>query len=170
MQFNTNVIPVAGQVRMEPIFWRLLYGDGSTLDEPAEGGTIINAWANAVALCIVHVTGQVVWTISLEGGYRPIWYREFSAVVEIGRSVNKRGTRLDATVFGKAKETTNAIHLGKKSHRIDKDRDVSIWALLHGQNEIINCPQKYVRLNVIEQQLTCEVKTKIAVFNMKGVI
>ncbi|MDE2096670.1 MAG: hypothetical protein KGL39_05430 [Patescibacteria group bacterium] len=80
----------------DPVYWRLLYPDGTELTEPAENLSIRAARPGAKSLVLLSPDLRPVVGIELNG-YRPIFYRQRSM------DVNGKGRRLDATIFGRAR-------------------------------------------------------------------
>lgn len=128
--------------------WRLIYADGSILDEPEEGGTILESWPDALELHLIE-KDKAVCRVPLEG-WRPIFYRERSVVANPGSTNSslslgsgifgfsdndgqRLASRLDATVFGRGRDADVV--------------ETQIWACVDGK--IIDCPQRFISIGAI---------------------
>lgn len=142
------------KVRKDNIFWRLIYPDGQTVDEPLDGGSIKNAWAGAQELHIVHRVGKALVSIKLNEFYRvkdtsielepakdptPIFYRIRGIDVTPDGKPKQGGAKTLSIVFGRALlEGSNAA--------------VNLWTL-DATFKVIDCPPEALDLMAISEQI-----------------
>ena len=130
------------------IKWRLIYADGRALDEGEKGNSIIDRWPNPVELHLVGADGRAFLRIPLERGEVPIFYRQRSAAAPTGAAYMLGGgapacpvrlqPRLDATVFGAARDSGSRVH-------------TRLWAYVDGR--VIDCPPRHIAQGAINLQL-----------------
>lgn len=115
---------------LDPLFWRLVYPDDSTISESLTNTSIYKAKPGAVELHAVKNDGAAILRIDLRPDYKPVWYRKRGgfAVVE-----------LDATVMGKVREAEDTY-------------DSTLWAAHGGQ--IVDCPTRFFDLAAVHLAAT----------------
>lgn len=141
------------QERKDNLFWRLVYEDGQSVDEPLDGGSIKSAWAGAVELLVVHRTGKPLVSVKLTEFYRakdtgvdlievkdlsPIFYRIRGLDVAVGGKPTGSVKTL-ALVFGRAIVEGDLIAF-------------NLWTL-DPAFKIIDCPIESVDLAAIDAQV-----------------
>lgn len=122
----------------DPLVWRLSYPDGRVVNESPVDGSIRVAPRGACRLDLFTPAGRGVVGVNLDpaAGDVPIFYRKRSA------SPGDAGTsRVDATVFGRAREHGSVI-------------DSNLWAGIDGQ--IVDCPAWAIDHTMIEVLTTWE--------------
>lgn len=122
-----------------PIHWRLIYADGRTQDEHAEGQSILERRPYPIVLQLVDMRGVSVQSVNLPIGYLPVFYRQRSFVMD-----GSGAPRVDALVFGYGRETLENI-------------DGKLW-LWRGQSAV-DCPQEHVAPGTLEWLLTSSPET-----------
>lgn len=136
-----NIVPVLA--RDDEYYWRLAYFDGSVRDEPAQGGSIKVAPANASTLFVMkRGMERPLWRIPIPEGGKPVWYRKRSMDVYIGDAKRNGGVRsgparTDATVFGFVMDGGN--ELKSKLWMLAGDRTVNVPDEFLDQSAIEGC-------------------------------
>lgn len=158
--------------RLGEVFWRLVYDGGVVVEEPSEGGSIVEAWSLAERLEIVTPPNRVITAIDLEGGFfRPIFYRVRSKSAKAkanagghldiggGLSVSFGATELAATVFGRGQLCEpEVVSMDANNATCEQRVDGTLWTIVNGQ--VVNCPQGFIDLAQVRRQLEAELATR----------
>lgn len=151
--------------RKEEISWKLLFADGKTQEEPFNGGSIKNSWDNAIAMELINSDGIKVLGFKIDPGSKPIFYRvkslDYKLQASVGRQIGNApppiimvgaGIMVNGQVVDKAQGTTQAVIFGYVREDYPENKTAGkLYAWIN--NKCVNCPDKYIDLPAIENQL-----------------